>query len=397
MSGWNFPCKIVAVCRDKVEGQTLLSFTAKANAGLRPPYEVLLFAQPDEDVHAVLRANSDASAFDHVQPLKEKEYSGKAIEDFPFTYYKEVYGSNADGDHLLTSDVALIQLRAAAGKHGRCFVCVSVTDREIHPAQSEPTIGFGCAFDDVPAAIAGLDDLRAICSRAEGARHMRNQAFMCGGIWNPEMLAKLRAAEASNPRVLRAHLDLVAFPPFVGQIRREADPAYHRGRPILTPLFITAANVTLETINEVLTAAERDQGQRADKRIDRYAVVSNLDPDSDSSTDGPAVPPLQTLPELPREFVHASPEACAAFARSRFPAQAQLIKWNEFVVVDELTESERTVIVGAHEPNHGLVLNRAAFDRAWNIQAVVEVSAQSHDMRADVTSRTEGGADREIC
>ncbi|KAH9427680.1 hypothetical protein MCOR02_011913 [Pyricularia oryzae] len=397
MSGWNVRCKIVAVCRDKVDGQTLRRFTTKANTGLRLPYEVLLFAKPDEDVRAVLNANSDASAFDLVQPLKEQEYLGKAMENFPFTYYKETYGSNSCGDDLVTSDIALIQLRAAASNKGRCFVCVSVQDREVHPTQGEPTIGFHCAFENVPAAIAGLDDLKAICSRAESARRMRDQAVMCGGVWDPHVLAKLRAAEASNPRVLRAHLDPVAFPPFVGQIQPEADAANHRGRPILTPLFVTAENVRLDTINEILTAAEQEQGQRADQKIDRYAIVSNMDPDSDFSTEGPAVPPLQALPKLPREFMHASPEACAAFARSRFPGQKQLIKWNQFVMADELTESERTVILGAHEPNHGLVLNRAAFDRAWNIQAVVEVSGQSFDMRADISSRIEDGSDREIC
>ncbi|TLD18541.1 hypothetical protein PspLS_10072 [Pyricularia sp. CBS 133598] len=69
--------------------------------------------------------------------------------------------------------------------------------------------------------------------------------------------SKLRAAEASNPCVLRAHLELVAFPPFVGQIQPEADTANRRGRPVLTPLFVTAENVTLEIINKILTSAEQ--------------------------------------------------------------------------------------------------------------------------------------------
>ncbi|TLD09462.1 hypothetical protein PspLS_12018 [Pyricularia sp. CBS 133598] len=397
MDRWNVSCKIVAVCRDKVDGQTLHNFTTKANTGLRLPYEVLLFAKPDEDVKAVLNASSDASAFEDVQPLKEKEYLGKAIEDFPFTYYKENYSSDSDGDFLLTSKIALIQLRAATSKRGRCFVCVSVPDSEVHPSQSEPTIGFHCAFDHVSAAIAGLDDLRATCSGPESARRMRNQAAMCGGVWNPNTLVNLRTMEANNPLSFRPHLDLVAFPPFVGQIRPEADPVNRRRKIVLTPLFITTENITLETINEILIAAEREQGQRADQKIDRYAIVSNLDPNSDSSTEGPAVPPLQALPQLPRELMHASPEACVAFARSRFPRQKQLIEWNQFVMVDELTESERTVILGAHVPNHGLVLNRATFDRVCGIQAVVDVSGQSFDFRADVTSRIEDGVDREIC
>ncbi|QBZ55391.1 hypothetical protein PoMZ_00288 [Pyricularia oryzae] len=71
----------------------------------------------------------------------------------------------------------------------------------------------------------------------------------------------------------------------------------------LVPIYVTAENVILETVNEFLEVAERAQSQHADRKLDRFATITN-------------------------EVVHASSEACNAFAQSRFPAQKQLLGWD---------------------------------------------------------------------
>ncbi|KAI6579346.1 hypothetical protein MCOR06_010117 [Pyricularia oryzae] len=56
----------------------------------------------------------------------------------------------------------------------------------------------------------------------------------------------------------------------------------------LVPIYVTAENVILETVNEFLEVAERAQSQHADRKLDRFAIITNVSLDSDASTGGPA-------------------------------------------------------------------------------------------------------------
>ncbi|TLD23126.1 hypothetical protein PspLS_07531 [Pyricularia sp. CBS 133598] len=397
MSGDSYTA-IMAVCRDKVDDQTdkiyttrtLRKFITKANLGLRAPYRVLLFAKPDDDVKAVLSDNSQSDAFESVEPLRGK--GSKAMGNFPNSYSKVICGAGR------VSRLALIELnQPAASKHGLCFVSIEAFFQDVENCQYEETIGFRCAFFDVPAAISALEDLEATSRGPEGARILRNEAVRCGGIWSPGTMAQLHANEQSRiPRVLRAHLDLATYPPFRGIVSPEANRVKNPGVSPMVPIFITAENITVETVNEFLEAAELPQSQRADRKISRITIVTNISLDSDTSTSGPVVSPLKALPALPQELMHASPEACGAFARSRFPTQKQLISWDEFIVMDGFSESRKTVILGAYDGHfrNGLVLNRTALGTLWTVLAVVETSPKSYDMRADVSSRADDRVDR---
>ncbi|TLD28831.1 hypothetical protein PspLS_03520 [Pyricularia sp. CBS 133598] len=391
MSGWYASTKIWAICRHKVNGKILREFTIKANAGLRPPYEVLLLASPDDDLQKVLTATSALQAFESANPLNSG-YS--AMNDLWTGFYRNEYGTNSRGDTLVPSDVAIVQLfEPFASNHSLCFVCVPVKKYNIDFNQDEETIGFPCKFDHVPQAIAALDDLDAVYCPAQRARVMRNEAVCCGGVWDPTIMSRLRASEGANQVALCSHLDFVSYPPFRGQATAEANPRNARGRLPLTPLFITA-EVSLDTVNEFLKATEDKQDMRADERFDRYAIITNLDPAAASSTAGAAIPPLQALPQIPRELLHATPEACITFARSRFPGQKELMKWDEFVVLDEFTESQKTAILGTWDGERGPVLIRSDFDELWLIQAVVSCKPPTHDSHADDASRTEDGVYR---
>lgn len=85
---------------------------------------------------------------------------------------------------------------------------------------------------------------------------MRNEAARCGGMWKADTMTRLRAQEASRG-VIRCHLEPTVFPPFKGKLRTRPMPC-----EFFFPVFITAGNITLATINEFLAEAFSSQDER---------------------------------------------------------------------------------------------------------------------------------------
>lgn len=70
------------------------------------------------------------------------------------------------------------------------------------------------------------------------------------------------------------------------------------------------------------------------------------------------------------------------------------MQWNEFVIVDELTETSGTVIMGTSETRdvaRGIVILRAAIDNVYNVHCVNITSGCTYDTEADRASRSDDG------
>ncbi|KAI6367537.1 hypothetical protein MCOR25_004901 [Pyricularia grisea] len=301
--------KIAAVTRQKVDGKTLHTFIIKANEGLRSPYEVILFAKPDDNLQNILTVASRPGDFDFVEPLSK-------IFSLTQPLYRVELGTDNKGRPLVADkDLAIVQLfEPIASTHQQSFICVETNDSDT--AHHEKTVGFQCKFHHVGAAVAALNDLTALYTPIQRAKILRNEAVRCGGVWDADSLARLRAGEAANQALLCAHLDMLTYPPFVGTAAKSNKPS------LLTPVFIVSEQVSLDTLNAFLQAVDRKQDVRADQsNRDRYSVVVDASPTAEASTAGPATAPLSALPAIPKALMHAAPEACIAYARSRFPAQ----------------------------------------------------------------------------
>jgi hypothetical protein len=167
-------------------------------------------------------------------------------------------------------------------------------------------------------------------------------------------------------------------------------------------LFITAGNATLATINELLIKSYSDGNEEPPKSSwprEHLCIITNVGRKSglgvgSKFASGPADPPLEALPALPKELLHASPEACMAFARSHFPADTGLLEWDKFMIVDELTETQKTVMIGANDGYRGLVLQRHPFDFSLRVFTWIENTARTIDEEADRASRTDSGVNR---
>ncbi|KAI7930811.1 hypothetical protein M0657_001551 [Pyricularia oryzae] len=132
------------------------------------------------------------------------------MRDFPSSYNRDTYGTNRNGKDITVISPPLIQLdQPAASKHGLCFV------------SCEQTIGFGCVFDNVRAAIAALDDLKATPPGPERARVLRNEAGRCDGVWGPVTIGQLQANEESRTPRHTHHLGARSVPKSTGSIARE--------------------------------------------------------------------------------------------------------------------------------------------------------------------------------
>ncbi|KAI6427217.1 hypothetical protein MCOR22_010713 [Pyricularia oryzae] len=65
------------------------------------------------------------------------------------------------------------------------------------------------------------------------------------------------------------------------------------------------------------------------------------------------------------------------------------MQWNEFVLVEELTESSGTVIMGTSETRdvaHGIVILPVAIDNVYNVHCVNITSGCTYDTEADRAS-----------
>lgn len=76
---------------------------------------------------------------------------------------------------------------------------------------------------------------------------------------------------------------------------------------------------------------------------------------------------LDSAPEVPSVLFGASAVECDAIVRSRFPGGSEM-NYNLFIVLDEFTEKEKTVLVAANnELDSQLLLGRTDFKSALTV------------------------------
>ncbi|KAH8840429.1 hypothetical protein MCOR07_002575 [Pyricularia oryzae] len=123
--------------------------------------------------------------------------------------------------------------------------------------------------------------------------------------------------------------------------------------------------------------------------------LTHVNPNTTSAVDPPTVAPLQALSDPQRAPAH-QPEACVTFSRCRLPAHPNLIlEQDEFVVVYELTETDRTVIFGRYGGFwcfHNLViLGRVSIDYLGDIHCPTRMTFLSYGYQVDKASRRPDG------
>ncbi|KLU84965.1 hypothetical protein MAPG_03999 [Magnaporthiopsis poae ATCC 64411] len=376
---------------------------SQAGEGLPAPLELVLFAKPLRDVTAFLKTSSGKEEFDLVDPLEAVLGQIDVVDDFLASTWNLKLDIDSEGDRPIVSSTAMIVLdEPAVSRNGVCFISVRIW-RGINGEQQEDSIGFRCAFSGVPVAIAELEDLRACWPHHERAGLPdppdAERSCQVRSVWRAETMARLRTQEAS-PGVMRCHLEPTVFPPFKGKPRIRPMPY-----EFFFPLFITAGNITLATINQFLAEAFSSQNQRNQRHSPkrgpsyvwgRLCIITNVDRDGHpyagcTSTSGPAKHPLKVVPALPKELLYANPEACLAFARNRFPAQVDMLEWGRFIILDDVTETGKTALVGMCEGGHGLVLMRCPFDCTVDMFSIVENTPSSFDTMTNDASRTTSG------
>lgn len=118
----------------------------------------------------------------------------------------------------------------------------------------------------------------------------------------------------------------------------------------------------MQTLNEFL---EQAYSQRFGPTVDpRVAFITEL---TSPYTEGLASPPLTSTPKLPESLLGAKPADCDAIVRSCFPDTTldPKLNHNRFIIMDEHTEEEKTVIMALNSENDGeLLLVRTKFEAA---------------------------------
>jgi len=86
----------------------------------------------------------------------------------------------------------------------------------------------------------------------------------------------------------------------------------------------------------------------------RVAFVTSID--AAPFHGGKAITPLNSAPQVPHALIGASAIECDAIVRSRFPAEESELDYNHFIVLDEISERDNSVILAANNEVEGMLL-----------------------------------------
>ena len=101
---------------------------------------------------------------------------------------------------------------------------------------------------------------------------------------------------------------------------------------------------------------------------------------------------MKTVPTQPDALLGALPSDCDAIVRSCFPAQDPELHYNQFIIADELTEKEKTVIIAENDENEGgLILIRCNFKAAVISFKGAENTSLTMDLIADSAAKRSSG------
>ncbi|CAN8097502.1 unnamed protein product [Discula destructiva] len=232
---------------------------------------------------------------------------------------------------------------------------VSSYDDDSDEDDYKDPLPFRCALSSVVAALRAMEESPEGRERST-ARVLRNEAAVAGGVWSQASAAR---QHAKTPR-----FDPAEYP------RSEAWDTASEPKASEDPLpyisVFRTADISLDTLNALCREAY-DERPEADPSIaqPQFAFVTSLDRPFHS---GPVNLPLESVPALPSLLDGASPSECDHIVRHLFaPQGTSELNYNYFVIVDELTEGTKTVLLANNREGDGaLQLLRSDFRSALN-------------------------------
>ncbi|KFG86523.1 hypothetical protein MANI_013667 [Metarhizium anisopliae] len=274
--------------------------------------------------------------------------------DLPDAYdslgeFMDAAKSRQHGDISHKSFVILDETTAEDGK-----TCQIAVDGREDEQSNEIQIAFRC---DLASATHGLAAIEAASENelTKVIRDLRNEAAMVGGVWSKQRVDEFR----SRPK----RINVGDYPPHENWDEGSGPKSPDTDIPYF-PIFQTA-EISLETLNQFLKETyDQDWG---DEEIagPSMAFVTSISEAPFHS--GKADTHLDSAPEVPSVLFGASAVECDAIVRSRFPGGSEM-NYNLFIVLDELTEKEKTVLVAANNELDGqLLLGRTDFKSALTV------------------------------
>ncbi|KAI0172570.1 hypothetical protein GGR52DRAFT_413875 [Hypoxylon sp. FL1284] len=311
--------KFLAICSADLHPKILKSFLSHANQ------QVAIAA--NIDLSDLITDDSDDKALSSVKVIERK-----LPEWFQtITKFMDTIAHRSD-----VNSKALIILDAnTAQDKSTCFIAVDNRADEYSPS---PYRGFRCEFASLVPALEALAYASAI--------DLRNQAALCPGAWRKEILE----AKKQQPSGIKR-----SDYPVHKAWSTELVPSNNETSKPYFPVFRTA-DVSLEVINGFLKTNYDQEWGPSGIPDPRVSFIISLSP---PYCQAPAEHPLNSVPETPKALMHASPEDCDAIARCCFPAPdggIPELNYQRFIVMDELTEEEKTVIVATNNENGGQLL-----------------------------------------
>ncbi|KAI0006245.1 hypothetical protein F4779DRAFT_597138 [Xylariaceae sp. FL0662B] len=324
----NGSTKFSAICSTYIDLKTLKSFLSHTH------HQVALVA--NSALSELITDDSDDTSLSSIEVIEKKLPEWNQIIPKFMDSITQKSGINAKAFIILDA--------MTAQDKSTCFVA---TDSREDEYGAWPYLGFRCDFSSLVSALEALD--------YASVRDLRNQAAISSGAWRKQVLdTRKRQPSRIKPSNYERHQGWST----------ELVPTNNDTSKPYFPIFRTA-DVSLEILNAFLKAAYDQNWGPSDIPDPRVSFITSLSPPYGQ---GPAEAPLKSVPEVPAALLHASPDDCDAIARSCFPASdggIPELNYQRFIIMDELTEREKTVIIATNNEIDGrLLLTRCDFKGA---------------------------------
>ncbi|KAK2591574.1 hypothetical protein QQS21_010744 [Conoideocrella luteorostrata] len=322
--------KFPVVCTADVDAQILRDLLSND--------ELALVAKEDLTELITGGNNADLDSF-------QSPFSG----DFEQSYEAlEVFIDATQSAAGISRKVFVVLDETTAGDKKTCQIATD--GREVDDI-NEMQFALRCTLSSVPHSLAAVE--RAAAESPQAIRDLRNEAALVGGVWDKHRVDEFKA----RPR----RIDVADYPVHEdwndesGPVGPDTDLPYY-------PVFQTA-EISLETLNQFLEEAYSQDWGDEEKARPALAFVTSIG--AAPFHQGKAGTHLDSLPPVPQTLFGASAIECDVITRSRFPASGSDMNYNTFIVMDELSESSKTVIIAASNEQDGqLLLARSDFNMA---------------------------------
>ncbi|KAH0283126.1 hypothetical protein M436DRAFT_76983 [Aureobasidium namibiae CBS 147.97] len=218
---------------------------------------------------------------------------------------------------------------------------------------NEMQFSFRCDLSSVHEALNAVESVPTDLSLA--IRLRRNEAVMVGGVWSSGAVTRLEAMPnhlgTEQPKGLKQRDDVGS------SIGTDRDAPY-------CPIFLTAT-ISFKTLKDfVRQAYDQDWGTDEDCTVGpAMAFVTSIDKPPFCS--GKASQLMEVMPETASSVIGMTAGECNAVASGKFATIESNLDHNMFIVLDEYTEKDRTVIVATNAEQDGqLLLMRCSFESA---------------------------------